>query len=61
MVIEVTVAEAEARMDELFDAAIQGEQVVITQDGVRRAMLELVPSDESEHATGTSREGPARP
>jgi prevent-host-death family protein len=39
MAVTVTIAEAEARMDELLDAALAGEEVVITRDDVPVAML----------------------
>lgn len=39
--IEVTVAEAETRFEELIDAALRGADVVILQDG--RQVLSVVP------------------
>ena len=39
MAVTVTIAEAEARMDELLDAALAGEEVIITRDDVPVAKL----------------------
>jgi prevent-host-death family protein len=46
MVISVTIAEAEARMDELLDAALAGEEVVITRDDVPVAKFTPIRSRE---------------
>jgi prevent-host-death family protein len=39
MAVTVTIAEAEARMDELLEAALAGEEVVVTRDDIPVAKL----------------------
>jgi prevent-host-death family protein len=45
--IEVTVEEAQIRLDELITRAVEGEEVFITQDGHR--LVQLVPISQAEY------------
>ena len=60
-VVEVGVLEAKTRLSQLLQAALDGEQVVITRHGKRLVRLQPVAEDIEDRRGGGASEGGRRP